>query len=705
MQEWLDALAGLAEGARVIIRQPDGERLAAILTGCLDAGLVAVPLHPGTTDRDTADMAERVSASLIIAAGGAPTEVVHQAGRPDHPEACGLALIMFTSGSTGRPKGVKLSRRAVLGNARRTAALHGISPQRPHGTCLPLYHCNALVMSLYGTHITGSPLILHEWSDPKSYFAELDAKGARTASIVPARLAELVEVAPAWPELLDYLITAAAPLPKELAARFYRLYGPRLRQGYGLTEAVNFSTLMPTLDAAEFAEQYVERIGPVGLPVGSTELRIEGGEVWIRSPDMMDGYWEDTATTAAVLGADGWLRTGDLGEWRGDYLVLRGRRTELINRGGEKFYPVDLESRWRNAGLTGAFAAVPVPEPTVGAEMGLVLESQEIAGTRSLVCGRGPRPAVVQAGGIAVTSTGKPRRTAMGRGLAVKRDSAQRYEELLGYARSAALAILDGGHEPACARGARIREQVQALVRAHPGGTGTAAVYRRTAAHECLDLLVESWPSVAEGTVAGEPLMRGHRGLWKRLMTEWPMVGYAEAIADVLVAGDHLHGRVLEVGAGVGNTTTLVADRVEGEFVWSDRVAELVGRGRWPGRGVVYDLDGEPPAGLGTFDAILATNVLHCVADKEYTLRVLHSLLNDGGRLVLAEGASPTTADGTPWALDHLFSLWDGWWDRGGFVNRWDWLAMFGSAGLTHRGFSVLRAGRHDLGGVVWGRR
>ena len=701
MREWVDALAGLPKGARVVIRHPGGEPLAALLTECLDAELVAVPLHPRIDDRDLAATAERVSASLVVDGRQSVTPLD---GRPDHPDATGLALIMFTSGSTGRPKGVMLSRRAVLGNARRTARLHGISPQRPHGTCLPLYHCNALVMSLYGTHLTGSPLVLHEWRDPASYFAELDAKRVRTASIVPALLSELLDVAPPWPEQLDYLITAAAPLTKDMAARFHELYGPRIRQGFGLTETVNFSTLMPTLDSAEFVAQYVEQVPPVGPPVADTELRIEDGEVWLRSPEMMDGYWEDPEATAAVLGADGWLRTGDLGELRDGYLVLHGRRTELINRGGEKFYPLDLESRWRRSGLAGTFAAVPVPEPSLGHEIGIVVAGQSIEDARPLLEGRGPRPAVVQTGGFATTSTGKPKRTFMGRRLAARRDSAQKYADLLDYATAAARTLLTRGPEPHCDRARHMHAQLRALTSAHTGAGGSSWS-ARTVAHECVDLVVDSWPALADGSVDGEDLMHDHRGLWKRLMTEWPMVGYATAMADVLTAGDLLRGRVLELGTGVGNTTSLIADRVAGEFVWSDRVPELVDRGRWPGRGVVYDLDREPPAGIGTFDTILATNVLHCVADKQQTLRRLRSLLRDGGHLVLSEGASPTTPSGVPWALDYLFSLWDGWWDRGGFVNRWDWLAMFRSAGLRDRGCSALRAGGHDLGGVVWARR
>jgi SAM-dependent methyltransferase len=642
---------------------------------------------------------------MIVGAGtSAPVEAVRLDGRPDHPEAEGLALIMFTSGSTGRPKGVKLSRDAVLGNARKTAEIHGLTPDRPHGTCLPLYHCNALVMSLYGTHLTGSPLVLHEWDNPAAYFAALAEGGARTASIVPAMLADLVEAGPDWPDSLEYLITAAAPMSSHLAGRFHERYGPRIRQGFGLTESINFSLLMPLLGPAEFVAQCVEQVPPVGLPVAGTEVRIVDGEVWLRSAELMDGYWEDEATTAGAIDEDGWLHSGDLGELRDGYLVLRGRRTEQVNRGGEKYYPLDLEERWRRAGLSGSYAAVPVPEPSLGHEIGLVLADGPVERTRDLVSGRGPRPVVVQSGDLAVTSTRKPRRTYLGRRLAVRRDSGRRYEELLHYAVRSGEAVLGGGCEPESEQARHLHGQIQRLVSKAPASS-PAASGPRTAAHDALDLLVEFWPKIAAGDADGDDLMHAHRGLWSRLMTEWPMVSYAELVADVLVKGEYLTGRVLELGSGVGNTTSLVADGVDGEFVWSDRVPALVERGGWPGRGVVYDLDAPPPSGLGDFDTIFATNVLHCVADPARTIRELRTLLRPGGRLVLSEGTSPTNDAGLPWALDHLFSLWPGWWDRGGFRSRWDWLATFESERFTDRGFSALRAGEHDLGGVVWGRR
>jgi hypothetical protein len=119
----------------------------------------------------------------------------------------------------------------------------------------------------------------------------------------------------------------------------------------------------------------------------------------------------------------------------------------------------------------------------------------------------------------------------------------------------------------------------------------------------------------------------------------------------------------------------------------------------------VFDFDCEPPTELTGFDVIVGTNAVHCAADKLRTLGALRSMLSDGGVLLLAEGSNPTTTAGTPWALDAFFCAFDGWWDRGGFLTRWEWLSLLERAGFGRLGYSVLRAGRHDLGGVVWGSR
>jgi len=628
-------LDALPAGARVVIRLPHGEPLAGALLTCFDLRLVAVPQHPRTSDAELAATVRRVDASAVI---DTPADRTHPIGlrilpgapAEPGPGAAELAFIMFTSGSTGTPKGVMLSRRAVLGNAAKTAELHRFAPDRPHGTCLPLYHCNALVMSLIGAHTTRTPLVLHTAFDPERYLRDLAAGGARTASIVPALLTELVEAAPAWPDGLDYLITAAAPLTGDLARRFHQRYGPRLRQGYGLTEAVNFSFTMPEPTGEDFTAQYLDRFPPVGLPLPDTEVRLESGEVWIRTPDMMDGYWHDPAATAQALTPDGWLRTGDLGELRDGLLVLRGRAKERIDRGGEKHYPLDVERMWHEAGLRGRFAAVPVAEAALGHEVGLVAEglpADTLDAVRT-VCERAAvRPAAVRWGGFLATATGKPRRTAMGRTLAVRRISAVRYERLLRYAAVTARTLLGTGPAPSpdLPSGDLHRDLHRALRAIAPYAVYEPVPTGEEPVFAAFDFLREHM--CAQGM--WEPLPEEEKARWRKyLRSQWPLSEHAELAAEIC-----------------GTEGVMPAEPDTPQF------------GTWWESG--------------------------------------------DGRSRLLPHAPATTPDGTPWALDYLWRcLAD---DHGtARADRWTWARQPRTGHPATVGFSVLRSGRHDLGGVVW---
>jgi SAM-dependent methyltransferase len=429
--------------------------------------------------------------------------------------------------------------------------------------------------------------------------------------------------------------------------------------------------------------------------------------VVLRTPDLMRGYWGDPAATAKTLSPDGWLRTGDLGELRDGFLVLRGRRDELINRGGENLYPLDIENQWRQAGLEIPGVAVPVPAGPEGKDVGLVLAAGSLLDLRGLGAGNGTAPLAAQAGGLLTTATGKLKRLDMGRRLPGRREDPGRYQDLLAYASAVATGLTASPARPQGAQAARLWASALWLAQTGPGQAGPAQPQAgapgRSAAHDALDLLSSYWPAIASATGDGTGMMRERPGLWRRLMTEWPMGSYAELACAVLSARELLRGPVLELGSGVGNTTALIAPLVKDGFTWSDGSAELVARGKWPGRGVVYDFDRPPPPDLRQFAAIVATNALHCAADKAASLAWLRSLLRPGGTLVLAEGSNPTTSDGMPWALDFLFCAFGGWWDRTGFLSRWEWLRLLEAAGFEQLGYSVLRAGRHDLGGVVWG--
>lgn len=163
------------------------------------------------------------------------------------------------------------------------------------------------------------------------------------------------------------------------------------------------------------------------------------------------------------------------------------------------------------------------------------------------------------------------------------------------------------------------------------------------------------------------------RALWVPLMRDWPLGRYAEAMADALPKGDLTNLRVLEIGAGVGNTTTRVRDRMGSGYVRTDLVYRLLAETDAPGTVTRWDFDLPWEADSDGFDLIFGTNAVHCARNPRYTVGNLIGMLRPGGRLMISEGC-PYTPD--PWALTAACGLIDGWWDRGGFLPPYTWAEL-----------------------------
>jgi SAM-dependent methyltransferase len=217
---------------------------------------------------------------------------------------------------------------------------------------------------------------------------------------------------------------------------------------------------------------------------------------------------------------------------------------------------------------------------------------------------------------------------------------------------------------------------------------------------ECLQRLATAWADIAAHRIEGEQVFSGEPALWKRAMTEWPMGDFARMAADFMIERDLLGGSVVELGAGVGSCSAMVASHVTDKFVRTDLQPFLLKRQKIAGSVERYDFN-EPGPWRG-LDTIFSVNAVHCAKDKRATLRHLFEMLRVGGVLVLGEGAPYTDDRPTPWALNPFFGLFRGWWDIGGFVPRERWLEAFKSTGFSKIGYAVRRAGQHDLGGLIW---
>jgi acyl-CoA synthetase (AMP-forming)/AMP-acid ligase II len=167
---------------------------------------------------------------------------------------------------------------------------------------------------------------------------------------------------------LRHIGGGGAPWSPALQERMREVFGPSLTWGvgYGLTEATGLATTAGFADLAAHPDT-------VGRPVPTVDLEVRDGEIWLRGPLVMLGYWNDPVATAAVIGAGRWLRTGDLGTVREGLLFLSSRRTDLILRGAENVYPAEIENCLEEHPDVAEAAVVGLPDDDLGQRVAAVV--------------------------------------------------------------------------------------------------------------------------------------------------------------------------------------------------------------------------------------------------------------------------------------------------------------------------------------------
>jgi long-chain acyl-CoA synthetase len=249
-----------------------------------------------------------------------------------------LAALVYTGGTTGRAKGVMLTHANIW-----EAGRHGHDAGHVDGidrslSCLPLSHSYGLLILNVALHHPGrQQSVLMRWFDAESWLARAQEHRCQIAPVVPSMLYMLLREPLEECDLseLRYVASGAAPLAPEAIAEFTRrVPGVEIREGYGLTET---SALVSTNRPGRI------RYGSVGEPVAGTEVRIDEGEICVRSDLVMKGYWNAPGLTAETI-RDGWLYTGDMGRLDEDgYLTILDRKKDLIIRGGFNVFPRDVE--------------------------------------------------------------------------------------------------------------------------------------------------------------------------------------------------------------------------------------------------------------------------------------------------------------------------------------------------------------------------
>ncbi|MEW2406203.1 4-coumarate--CoA ligase family protein [Streptomyces griseoviridis] len=267
-----------------------------------------------------------------------------------------VAVLPYSSGTTGLPKGVMLTHRQIATNLAQLEPSVRVEPGERILAVLPFFHIYGLTALMNAPLRSGATVVVLPRFDLESFLAAIEnhrITGLYVAPPIVLALAKHPAVADHDLSSLRYILSAAAPLDATLAAACaHRLGLPPVGQAYGMTELSPGTHVVP-LDAMEHAPP-----GTVGKLIAGTEMRVvplegaardlgvdETGEILIRGPQVMKGYLGRPDATAAILDADGWLHTGDVGRVDADgWLFVVDRVKELIKYKGYQVAPAELEA-------------------------------------------------------------------------------------------------------------------------------------------------------------------------------------------------------------------------------------------------------------------------------------------------------------------------------------------------------------------------
>ncbi len=418
---------GLRPGDRAVIAMRNHPEWQIAFWAVQLAGLVAVPLNAWWTEDEftyalddceprvllvdgerlprVVAWGERTGARFVVFHGSPGSVLPADAERyEDFPAADPLAAppdvdvlpeddatIIYTSGTTGRPKGAVATHLAQAGaalNPRYYAAAsalgRGVIPGRgPAPVSLltfPFFHVAAFT-GFYAAMASGGTLVLMRKWDADEALRLIRDHGVTLYAGVPTTALQLLaaaDLAGDGMESLRMMNTGGAAAPPDLVARLTARHGERVepRNGYGLTETSGGVL-------AAFGSDYRAHPGSVGRPTPATEVRIAGpagealvegevGELWLRGQSVARGYWRDEAATAAAFGG-GWFRTGDLAVVRDGRVHIVDRIKDMVIRGGENVYSVEVEAALHDHPDVEDAAVLGVPHPVLGEEVAAVV--------------------------------------------------------------------------------------------------------------------------------------------------------------------------------------------------------------------------------------------------------------------------------------------------------------------------------------------
>ena len=402
------AAAGYGRGSRIAVVLPQGPECAVAVLAVL-ASATCAPLNPDLGEDALLELLVAMRIDAVISPVGVDSPVTRAARRagvaavgfrptpaapcgtfeliaplydvdavPEAPRLEDVAVLAHTSGTTAKPKIVPHTHRIIAEAARTRAELGRLTRADRSLLLLPMHNLSSIRRVLLPPLVEGGSVVCVSRFDPAHFFDWLEqfeptyfmASAATHMTILEALELRGQAVA----HSLRFTLSGGAALPVGVQMQLERALGAAVIQGYGITETGNIaqtplpperappgSVGRPTIDLAIMDE--------TGIAVGAEEI----GEIVVRGPEIFDGYEGDSVATAAAF-RDGWFRTGDLGRLDHEgFLFIVGRVSDIINRGGAKVAPAEVDAALQKHPQVAQAAAFALPHPTLGEDVAAVV--------------------------------------------------------------------------------------------------------------------------------------------------------------------------------------------------------------------------------------------------------------------------------------------------------------------------------------------
>lgn len=403
---------GVGRGDRVAIVLPNGPEMAAAFLA-IGAGATTAPLNPAyraeeftfyLTDlkakalvilhgmaSDAREVAARLSIPILdLVPGEAAGDFTLEGGAPGNAEKPGLAwpedtaLVLHTSGTTARPKIVPLTQANICASARNIARTLELGPDDACLNIMPLFHIHGLMAAVLASLGAGGSVVCTPGFDAMRFFRWLDEERPSWFTAVPTMHQAILARAERNADIirrarLRFLRSSSSSMPGPVMRQLEETFSAPLVEAYGMTEAAHQMCSNPLAGP--------RKPGAVGLPAGPEVAVMDEdgnllppgavGEVVIRGPNVTAGYEANPEANAKAF-TNGWFRTGDQGAFDADgFLTLTGRLKELINRGGEKVSPLEVDGVLSGHPAVAQALTFAIPHAKLGEEVGAAVVLRE----------------------------------------------------------------------------------------------------------------------------------------------------------------------------------------------------------------------------------------------------------------------------------------------------------------------------------------